>query len=180
MPKKTLLKTIFCLLEEFTVVFLLYKIFASSFVKQHCFALSSSETPFMFLYWRNNFHFHVGTNGWNQELTRSQGIFIGQLKPALQTPLRYKSWDSSHSVLQSTELRSRLFITAQQGPPMETKHRSTDKSSHERNKKRKVQISRRETKIPTNNVKKKKKKVKINLQPLRLLLGKLWRFLCFR
>lgn len=60
------------------------------------------------------------------------------------------------SVLQSTELRSELFTTAQQWPPStkNTKHRSTAVSSHETKTKRKVQISRREIKNPSNNVKK--------------------------
>lgn len=62
------------------------------------------------------------------------------------------------SALQSSKMRSRLFTTAQKWSPKKTKHRSTVQSSHERNKKRKVQISRRETERPTNNVKKKKKK----------------------
>lgn len=81
-------------------MFPLDKIFASSFVEQHCFALSSSEKPSMSLDWRNYFLFHVCVNGWNQELTRSQGMFVEPLKLALQTSLRCKSWVLSSRNLQ--------------------------------------------------------------------------------
>lgn len=97
MPKKNPLKTILCLLEEFTVMFPLDKIFTSSLLSSAA-LLCQAVKQLLCLYTEGIlFLFRVCVKEWNQELTRSQGMFMGQPKFILQTSLRCKSWGSSRS-----------------------------------------------------------------------------------